>query len=178
MDIYHLLKEDHLEIQQILNELISLRDDDEYRYILIEEIKNLLIPHSRAEESVFYNTLRAIDTDTGIIMHGFREHLEAETLLRTLQLMERVNLNWKSTAKKLKQVLDHHIDSEENEIFEEAKLAFSQDEALSIGEAFEKLKNKIAEEGAVKNTMDILVNMLPPRLTNGLRKFGEDHSSI
>lgn len=173
MEIYQVLKSDHEELKQLLNELIDLKEDDEYRYILIEEITNLLVPHSRAEESVFYNTLRAVNADKSLVMHGYKEHLEAETLLRALQVMERVNLNWKPTAMKLKEVLEHHIEDEESDIFDEARSAFSSEEATSMTEAFEKLKIQVQKEGFVKNTMDMMMNMLPPRLSNSIRNFGE-----
>lgn len=172
MDIYEALKKDHVEIKDLLDELVSLKDNDDYRFVVIEEIRNHLIPHARAEESVFYNTLRAIHADRKLILHGYQEHLEAETLLRTLQLMDKLNMEWKATAKKLRDSVFHHIQDEETEVFDEARAAFTDEEAVSICEAFEQLKPKIEQEGAVKTTMDMLVNMMPPRLSDKLRHWG------
>lgn len=173
MDIYEALKKDHVEVKALLDELVSLKTDDEYRFILIEEIRNHLIPHSRAEESVFYNTLRAVNADKKVVFHGFQEHLEAETLLRTLQVMDKLNVSWKATAEKLREAVNHHIEDEESEIFAQARAAFSQDEAVSMGEAFEQLKPKIEQEGFVKNTVDMVINMMPPRLADKIRSIGE-----
>ena len=173
MDIYEALKKDHVEIKALMDELISLRPDDEYRFILIEEIRNHLIPHTRAEESIFYNTLRAVNADKKVVFHGYQEHLEAETLLRTLQVMDKLNLEWKATAEKLRDCLNHHIEDEETEIFAQAKAAFTQDEAVSMYEAFEQLKPKIEQEGFVKNTVDMVINMMPPRLADKIRSIGE-----
>jgi len=173
MDIYQCLMKDHEEVKSLLTELVQLTDEDDYRYILIEEIKNALIPHSRAEEQVFYNTLRAVNADTSLVMHGYKEHLEAETLLRSLQVMDRFDMQWKKVALKLKEALEHHVQEEETEIFSEAKNVLTQEEALSIGEAFEQLKPKLAQEGFIKNTVNMVVNMMPPRLADSLRNFGE-----
>lgn len=173
MDIYEALKKDHVEVKALLDELVSLKADDEYRFILIEEIRNHLIPHSRAEESVFYNTLRAVNADKKVVFHGFQEHLEAETLLRTLQVMDKLNVSWKATAEKLREAVNHHIEEEESEVFAQARAAFSQDEAISMGEAFEQLKPKIEQEGFVKNTVDMVINMMPPRLADKIRSIGE-----
>lgn len=173
MDIYEALKKDHEEVKALLNELISLRADDEYRFILIEEIRNHLIPHARAEESVFYNTLRAVNADKKVVFHGYQEHLEAETLLRTLQVMDKLNVEWKATAEKLRDAVTHHIEEEETEIFAQARAAFSQEEAVSMCEAFEQLKPKIEQEGFVKNTVDMVINMMPPRLADKIRSIGE-----
>jgi hemerythrin-like domain-containing protein len=173
MEIYEALKKDHEELKLLLSELVSLREDDDYRFILIEEIRNMLVPHSRAEESVFYNTMRAVNADKKIVMHGFQEHLEAETLLRTIQVMDKLNVEWKGVAKKLKEGVEHHIKEEETEIFSEARSIFSREEAVMMGEAFEQLKPKVEQEGFMKNTLDMVVNMMPPRLADKIRNFGD-----
>lgn len=172
MEIYEALKRDHEEIRLLLDELVDLRDDDEYRYVLINEIRNHLIPHSRAEESIFYNSLRAVNADKKVVFHGFQEHLEAESLLRTLQLMDKLNMGWKAIAKKLRDSILHHVQDEESEVFTEARQAFTKEEAMAMCEAFEQLKPKIEQEGFVKNTLDMVINMMPPRLSDKLRKLG------
>lgn len=173
MDIYQALKNDHDEIKSLLDELVTIREDDDYRFILIEQIRDLLIPHARAEESVFYNSLRAVNADKKVVYHGFQEHLEAETLLRSLQVMDKLNFNWKATAEKLRNSLLHHIEDEETEIFAEARAAFTKDEAESMCDAFEQLKPKVMEEGFMKNTADMIINMMPPRLADRIRNLGE-----
>lgn len=172
MEIYEALKKDHDEVNQLLNDLVALKDDDEYRYVIIEEIRNHLIPHSRAEESVFYNTLRAVNADKKIVFHGYQEHLEAETLLRTLQVMDKMNMGWKAVAEKLRDAVLHHVEEEETEIFNEARAAFTSQEAEAMCDAFLQLKPKIEQEGFVKNTVDMVINMMPPRLSDMLRNIG------
>lgn len=176
MEIYEALKRDHEEVKGLLDELVSLRNDDDYRYVLIDEIRNHLIPHSRAEESIFYNTLRAVNADKKTVFHGFQEHLEAETLLRTLQLMDKMNVEWKATAEKLRDAIYHHVEEEESEIFAEARAAFTKEEAVAMCEAFEQLKPKIEQEGFVKNTVDMVINMMPPRLADKIRNIGESRT--
>jgi hemerythrin superfamily protein len=176
MDIYTELKRDHDEVKEFLNELVNLSDQDEYRFVLIEQIGNLLIPHARAEEAVFYNTIRAVDVDQSIILHGFKEHMEAEALLRTLQARDKLNGNWKETAYKLKDSVEHHIAEEEDEIFSKARDIFSQDEASSMGEAFANLKPQVLNEGMIGRTLDMVINMMPPRLADNIRNFGNHFS--
>ncbi len=58
MNIYDALKKDHTEVKEMLTRLIALRNDDEDgRHELVEQIRDALIPHARAEEMVLYNTL-------------------------------------------------------------------------------------------------------------------------
>lgn len=172
MDIYQALKNDHDELKEVLNELCSLRDDDDYRFTLIEKVKDLLIPHARAEESVFYNTLRAINADKSLKGHGYTEHVAAETLLRTLEALDKLNTGWKGTAEKLRDALSEHILYEETAVFDEARNALSPQEADSIASAFQSLKPKVQEQGAMKNTLDMVINMMPPRFADKVRNLG------
>lgn len=174
MQIYDILKQDHEEVLGLLNELIGLKVDDEYRFVLVEQIKNALIPHARAEEQVFYNTIRAIDADKSLVTHAYKEHLEAESMLRMLQVKDKVNFDWKSTAKKLLETLEHHIQEEETNLFGEARNIFTTEEAESIGDAFVKLKPTFEGDGVMKNTVDMVINMLPPRLGNSIRNIGTE----
>jgi len=174
MKIYECLKQDHEELKDILGRLVQLEDSDVKRFELLEEVRDALIPHSRAEEAVFYNSIRALDADSGKIMHGYKEHIEAEGLLRALQVQEKVNLGWKATARKLKEAIEHHIQEEETQIFDLARKLLSDDDAEKIGVAFEKMKPEIQKEGMVGTTFEMIKNLMPSRLGKTV-KSGASH---
>ncbi len=173
MNIYEALKKDHVAVKQLLSELVALDEekDEKRRHFLIEEIRDALVPHSRAEESVLYNSMRAISSANDVVLHGFTEHMEAEALLRTLQLKDKIDFDWKRTAKKLQHALQHHIQEEEGKIFNIAQQLFTDQEAIVMGEAFASLKPEIKKEGFVKTTIDMVVNMMPPRIAASLRTY-------
>jgi len=172
MDIYQALKSDHDEIKDVLNELCSLRDDDDYRFTLIDQVRDLLIPHARAEESVFYNTLRSINADESLKGHSFAEHLVAENLFRSLQALDKMDSTWKGIAEKLRDALVNHIEHEETDVFTEAHAALTPEEADSINSAFQSMKEKVKEQGMMKNTLDMVVNMMPPRFADKIKNLG------
>ena len=172
MQIYEALKSDHDKVRGLLGELISLDDDDSMtRSRLLEQIRDELIPHSRAEEAVFYNSIRAVNTAQDLVWHSFKEHMEAEALLRTLQAMDKVDASWKKTALKLNEALNHHILEEENKIIPVAEHLFTREEAEAMGEAFEEMKPEVQEEGFLQTTLDMIANMMPTRLAAPLRTF-------
>jgi len=171
MDIYENLKKDHDEIISLLDELLTLDREDDYSEVVIKQIEKNLIPHSRAEEAVFYNSIRAV-SDNKDVMHSFKEHMEAEMLLRNLQMKEKTDMDWKETAKKLKKALEHHIEEEEGKIFSEAKRIFNEQEATMMSKAFQELKDKTEDEGAMKTSIDMVVNLMPPRFVDKLRNLG------
>lgn len=169
MTIFEALRNDHLKVTRLVNELIMLEEGDEIRKDLIEQIRDELIPHARAEESVFYNPLRSIEQAKDLVRHGYKEHMEAESLLRLLQVKDKVDMDWKSTAQKLRQALAHHIQEEEGEIFTVAKKYITNEEAVMMAEAFEKLKPEVREEGFMGTSMELVANLMPPRFSAAIR---------
>jgi hemerythrin-like domain-containing protein len=165
MKIYDALKKDHREVLVLLDRLIALSDEDDTRFKLADDIRDALIPHSRAEEAVFYNSIRALDADSGKVLHGYAEHLGAERWLRTLLVKEKVKLDWRATARKLKDALSHHIHEEETEIFALAQKVLTDEDAEKIGLAFERMKPEIKKEGMMKTTLEMVQNLMPPKIS-------------
>lgn len=173
MDIYNALIKDHEELKTMLKELIALDDNDQYREVLIDNISTLLMSHARAEESVLYNSIRAI-SDSEKVMHGYKEHMEAEAGLRKLQLKDLTGTNWTTAAQDLLESLTHHIAEEESDIFAEARKIFSDEEAQQMGHAFLTLQNEVKNQGALKNSFDMVVNLMPPRFVDKIKNLGTD----
>ncbi|MGE0171923.1 MAG: hemerythrin domain-containing protein [Oligoflexales bacterium] len=169
MNIYEGLTNDHNKIKGLLERLVVVSDKDNDFKAILDQINDLLIPHARAEEAVFYNTLRETDEGKDVVMHGYEEHLQAETLLRTLQGLEKINVEWTAAAKKLKEAVLHHIEEEEEKVFAAARIVFSEEEAEQLLIPFQKVKDIAREQGDFKNTMDLIRNIMPQRF----RKSGE-----
>ncbi|PWU22082.1 MAG: hypothetical protein C5B49_01625 [Bdellovibrio sp.] len=176
MMIYDTLAADHRAVMQLVDELIATPEGDEFRDDLVNQIRDELIPHSRAEEAVFYNSLRALDVEKDRLMHSFREHLEAETLLRTLQAKSKMDLETQKTARKLREALHHHIREEEGPIFTAAQETFTKEEAEMLGDAFDQLKGEVKPKGIMKTTIEFVANLMPARLVDTFRK-GHDQAS-
>lgn len=170
MLIYEVLKNDHDLLKTHLDELLALNeDDDDAREMLVRQIRDDLIPHARAEESVFYNSLRAFDSTKEQAMHAYKEHMEAETLLRMLQIRDKMDVEWKETARKLKDALEHHIAEEEGPMFSLARSVFTDKEAEMMAESFERLKPEVKEEGFMGTTWDMVTNLMPPRFKDSFQ---------
>lgn len=171
MTIYEELKNDHRTVLALLDRLIAQPDaSDEVRGALVQQIRDELIPHARAEEAILYNALRDVDQSKGVVAHSYGEHVAAETLLRGLQVSEAADVNWTTGAKKLREALAHHIAEEEGKIFAEAQRVFTPEEATQMGQAFRQMKPHVREEGFMSTTLDMIANMLPARLRPSLRK--------
>lgn len=173
MTIYEELKKDHREVLDLMDRLIQSADATaDQRNSLIEQVRDALIPHSRAEEAVFYNSIRQAGDAKANVMHAYGEHMMAEGLLRTLQVTGLVDAGWRQTAEKLRDALTHHIAEEEGEMFTQARRVLSMDEAEKIGDAFVAMKPEIQQQTIVGTTFDMIANMMPVRFTKSFREFG------
>jgi hemerythrin superfamily protein len=171
MKIYAALKRDHEKLETLLDKLVESSETGDPKWrALVDKIRNELIPHSRAEEAVFYNAIREFEHAKGLVAHSYGEHAMAEAELRTLQAMETIDANWTTLAKKLRTDLLHHVEEEEGKIFAAAKMIFSDEEADKIGDAFEQLKPYVQEQSIAGTTLDLIINLLPQRLVTGFRK--------
>lgn len=163
MEIYDVLKKDHDVLRGLLEELNASKASTEDRKGIIEKIKNELVPHSRAEEAVFYNSLRLINGGGAMSAEAYAEHAEAETILHALNGMESLSMNGDALVKKLTESLHHHLAEEEDEVFPQARQLLIKEEAEMMSEAFADLKAEIAEQGDMKNMLEFIVNMMPER---------------
>jgi hemerythrin superfamily protein len=171
MDIYQTLTNDHDRLKPLLDQLVAASEVNDNTKDILNQIRDLLVPHSRAEEAVFYNSLRGLDLTKELVMDGYREHLEAETLLRSLRGLEKINIEWTAAAKKLRDILNHHIADEEDRIFPQSKQVLLDEEVRQMAVAFDQLKQKATEQGDLKNSLDLIANMMPNRFSQRMREM-------
>ncbi len=169
--IYDALKKDHDTLRPLLDRLVASKSGSEERKRLITMIKDELVPHSRAEEAVFYNSLRLTDAGREVSREGFKEHAEAEAILHALNGMETLKMDGDKLARKLKDALEHHIAEEEGEFFVKARQLLLEKEAEMMGDAFLRLKEEISQQGDAKNMLELVVNMMPERFRPGMHSI-------
>lgn len=172
MLIYDELQKDHRQILSTLDQLIASDNDGPETWgPLVQQLRDVLIPHARAEEAILYNSLRDMDATRGAVDHSYAEHAQAEAVLRSLQVTGSMNVTWLSAARALREALAHHIEEEETTVFAAAQLAFSPQEAADMGHAFVMMKPAVRDEGLLGTTLDMIANLLPERLRDSVRKL-------
>lgn len=173
MRIYEALSKDHREFERLLDRLLetSKAGSDEWKTVL-DELRRGVIAHAHAEEACFYNALREAGQAKGLVMHSYNEHAMAEGEMRSLGAAKLIDKTWIAMVEKLGKDLRHHIQEEETKVFEAARATFSEAEAVQIGAAFERMKTEYAKDGdsMMASTLDLVANLLPPRLTAAFRK--------
>lgn len=176
MLIYEALEKDHLKVTSLIDELLEVGEKKEARRVklLLDEIRDELIPHSRAEEAVFYNVLASIEHNSAepLVLHrGYQEHIETENVLRTLIAKTEIDSEWKMLARRFQKLVEEHVQEEEDEIFATARTLISDLDAEMMAKTFEELKPQVQKDGWVKDTLDLVVQLVPPKYAATLRNI-------
>jgi hemerythrin-like domain-containing protein len=144
-DILKTLKREHDEVSSLLKDLQDA-DTASQRRGLVQKIKAALIPHTKAEEKVVYDAVLGLrDKEAQIAGHeGYLEHEWASKTLQRLQAIQNATSpEHKATAKVLKELVEHHIREEENNIWTDVKDNFSDEQRIQMNVAFERAKARV-----------------------------------
>lgn len=172
MSIYELLERDHRSILEVSRRLLETEEKNgRERGLLIEQLRTEWIPHARAEEAVFYNSLRRVRAMSAWAANAYQTHIALESFLRLLQVQHKMGVQWRNSAETLRAGLARHFEKEENDLFPAAKAVFRREEAEMIGKAFERLKKEVRGGGLVQSSLELAANLMPPRLAPALRSY-------
>jgi hemerythrin-like domain-containing protein len=136
MSIFDKLQQDHREVQQLFRKVMTNQSNNENREELFEQIRINLTAHADAEEVIFYPILMEESEEDAFV--ATVEHNLVRVLLEDL---ERTIANidsplWKAKCRVVSEMVDHHIEEEESELFKLARKALSKEDALDLGVIF------------------------------------------
>jgi hemerythrin superfamily protein len=145
MDILDKLKLEHDEVLDLLADLVDT-DNARERKMIFKKIKAALVPHARAEEKIVYDAIIAqkdkfqqIDGEEGYIEHDL-----ADKMLATLgKITNASSPEFSAAAKVLKELLEHHIQEEERNVWRDVRDRFNEDERMDMNRRFEAAKKKV-----------------------------------
>lgn len=148
MDALKLLKADHKQVKELLGELADTTPRAvKTRPELLDEIRILLKAHTTIEEEIFYPAFRAAGNksdDAAMYFEAVEEHRAAgDLVLPDLSNTPVDSEKFSGRAKVLKELVTHHADEEEAEMFVRAKELFDKDELERLGEQMEKRKEQL-----------------------------------
>jgi hemerythrin-like domain-containing protein len=143
MDVIELLTEDHQKVIDLLDQFESLKENPEKNKSKLQKlfstVQSDLEVHIAAEEEFFYPKLQEEEETHDLILESLNEHQAVKSLLSELE-KEQVDGKWISKMSSMKEQVSHHIEKEENELFEKAVDILDEDEIDMIGESIYQLK--------------------------------------
>jgi hemerythrin-like domain-containing protein len=166
MLIYDALKEDHDTLRRILQTLDETTSGAGTRRLeLVEELREELIAHARAEEKIFYDTLKETDGTEDLALEGYGEHSTIESLLRELELTDPSHPRWETKLESLRRNVEHHLDEEETTTFECARRNLTPEEAAMMANAYLNLKDQIKSGSLLHSALETIAHYMPARFS-------------
>ena len=144
-DILDTLKKEHDEVKGLLKDLGDAQTPAQRRN-LVQRIKVALVPHTKAEEKVVYDAVIAL-RDKDAQMDGHEGYLEHEWAAKTLQRLEAItnaaSPEHRAAGKVLKELVEHHIEEEERNVWADVKKHFSDDDRKRMNATFFAAKRRV-----------------------------------
>jgi hypothetical protein len=137
-EILETLKQEHEEVAEMLKKLVD-SESGTARKMLLAKIKASLLPHVKAEQTVLYDALIAVgDKKSQQDGHeGYIEHeLAAATLAQLGTIANAMSPEFGAAAKVLKELVEHHVQEEEKNIWSDAKDKFSTEERVLMNHKY------------------------------------------
>lgn len=129
MDAIVMLREDHKAVEKLFK---KLEKDD---LSVVPEICKSLTHHAMIEEEVFYPAVRAeVENTEDEVLESYEEHNLVKTLISELEAMTPDEESYKAKATVLMELVRHHVEEEEGELFPQVREAMGRKELQEIGE--------------------------------------------
>jgi hemerythrin superfamily protein len=141
MTILNALKADHDEFKGMLKAILVTKNGKK-RGDLFAEFKTQLTAHSRAEEKIFYRPLAKTEEGKTEVLEGTVEHDIVDRLLAELARQPEAE-KWTARCTVLQELLEHHIEEEEDEFFKTARKLFDRAALEQMGKDFAAEKSKV-----------------------------------
>jgi len=141
MDIFQILKKEHEQVKNLMNQAQSKKEGRTGD--LMNQIHKELMIHMQGEEKLFYPTLEEDDSSREKALEAYEEHHVAKGVLKELQKMPQSDERWMAKLAVLKEIVEHHVQEEEKELFKMARGVFDKEEVKEIGKKYLEEKERM-----------------------------------
>ena len=144
MNAFQLLKEDHKKVSGIFQQLEPTTERAlKTREELFTKLKQELDIHTQIEETIFYPAIKDAHETREITLEGFEEHHVVKLLLKELESLPVDTEQWTAKLKVLQENVEHHVEEEEEEMFQKARQVLSEEEIDTLGARMEEEKKRL-----------------------------------
>lgn len=143
-DLFELLQADHDHVRTLLEDLSETTENAEKtRRDGLSKLKDGLVPHMRAEEQGLYTALKQNEESKDIALEAWEEHRVAEASLNELMQTEPSDERWHAKLTVLQELIEHHIEDEESEMFDQASELFDDEQLQQMAQEFQSAKEQV-----------------------------------
>lgn len=143
MNIFDVLKQDHEKARYLFDKAGKAgRKEIATMQKLFAQLEEELAIHMEGEERFFYSVLEKNEEMRDKVLQAFEEHQVAKTLLGTFQALAVDDERWAAKMQVLNEIVEHHMQEEEREVFKLARKALTKDQQHDIAMQFQKSRRE------------------------------------
>ncbi len=142
-----LLKKQHRTVETIFKKLLS-KGAISSRALLME-LADDLAAHMEIEQTILYPVARAVDAS--LVLESYEEHAIAELALKRLLACGTSDETFKAKVTALRELIQHHVTEEEEELFPKLEKAFEGERLKALGARMEKAFAAAKERGPAES---------------------------
>lgn len=152
-DVIQLLHADHQKVANLFFQFTQAEEDSEKEELVSTIITELSV-HAKVEEEIVYPAIRSADKENEDIMdEADTEHHVVKFLLAELSSMKAKDDFYCSKVTVLCELVNHHVQEEEKEIFEKLEKSGANLEELAVAVLARKKELMSAAKPTLKNSM-------------------------
>ena len=149
-DVFEMLKTDHRHVQDLFTKFEDA--DKRARGSIADETLTALEVHAALEEELVYPAIAEVIDDEELINEAREEHHVAKLLIKELRKMDAEDEGFATKFKVLGELVGHHIEEEEGEMFPQAQEGGFEPGSISAEVSKRKARLMQRYEGGKKSS--------------------------
>jgi hemerythrin-like domain-containing protein len=154
-----LLEKQHAEVKDLFKQYQAAEEDSE-KQELFEQIADDFAAHGEIEEKIFYPAVY-VGPLKEKLQEAVEEHLAAKRVAADLLDMVPSDPQFDPKVKVLKELIEHHVEEEEGELFPLVRQNFAREELEALGDQMEQMFERL-QEGEPREAIPSETDHAPP----------------
>jgi len=139
-----LLKKQHDEVKELFKQFEAAEEESE-KQELFEQIADDFAAHGEIEEKIFYPAVY-VGPLKEKLQEAVEEHLAAKRVAADLLDMEPSDEQFDAKMTVLKELIEHHVEEEEGELFPLVRQNFAREELEALGDQMEQMFEQLQQD--------------------------------
>ena len=162
MDATQVLKQQHEELFGLFEQFEKARSK---KMDYAKQICEMLSIHDKIERDIFYPAVIKDEEIKEMVLEGMEEHHLVTILLKQIAECDESDETFEAKVKVLKELVEHHVEEEEKEMFRSIRSKMNQDALTDLGRQLEEATQQMRQqEPQVTITMLNEVTLETPKL--------------
>lgn len=139
--VIDVLKHDHRTVEDLFAKIEKARGSARKTKIF-KTLREEFMKHAEAEEQILYPRMKEIYDLRDFSFEADEEHALAKYLFNEIETIEAGSEVWDAKCTVLKELIEHHVEEEEDEIFPKLKKHLEKDELYALGDDIKVYKEQ------------------------------------